>query len=286
MIRSHMAALLGLLAIALGTGTATAQTAPPMPSATAPATPETQPATPGATSPAMPAATPAAMPATAPSAAPKHSWTRDRGPEAFLAGDYLFGTFSRNEFNPLGLNDKQSFAGRAAVSYPFGKLNVMAEGTYDHFRYVHQAGTVATIGGGQAFAPTFTANTTDWDGRVGLGLPFPRVFVVASYGQRRNNFGYPNLQGFGVGIEKLPDFDQKNASFYGSYLYYPQYGGGKFLQYGMYKYSFGIEIHANKNQHIPLFVEFGVIGDYAYAKRNAPTYLSDSGVTAGLGLHL
>jgi hypothetical protein len=282
MTRSQMGMLLGLLTVALGTGTAAAQTTAPT------STPMSQPSTaPLPTTPTTPTtptagATPAAAPGATQGTGASEREKPAHGPQAFLAGDYMWGTFSKNEFNTLGENDKPSFAGRAAISYPFGKLNVMAEGTYDHFQYFHLTGPVQLIGGGTAIVPTFLAHQTDWDGRAGIGLPYPRTFLVASYGQRRNNFNRPNLQGFGFGIEKLPDFDHKNASFFGSYLWYPQFAAGNFLQYGLYKYSFGIEIHAKR---IPVFLEFGVLGDYAYAKKNAPTYLSDSSVISGIGLH-
>ena len=300
MTRSHMGALLALLTIVLSARTAAAQTSPTMPtSAPSPAgVPAASPAGVPAASPAgVPAASPAAMPAASPAAVPgaspaavpgattapaRSAWGSLRGPEVFVAGDYLWGTYTRNEFNLLGENGKQSAAGRAAIAFPFNKLNVMAEYNFDHFQFLHQTAPVGLIGGGEALVPSFFAHQTDWDARVGVGIPFPRVHLVASFAQRRNSFKYPNLQGFGVGIEKLPDFNERNASFFGSYLWYPQFGSGSFVQYGLYKYSFGIEIHAPR---IPVFVEFGVIGDYAYAKKNAPTYLSDSGVITGIGIH-
>jgi hypothetical protein len=270
-----MGALLALLTIALSTRIAAAQpTPPPTP---APVSAPTPAAAPGET----PAATPAAT--ATPYANGSQRSKNGHAFEGFLAGDYMWGTFSKNQFNTLGENDKQSFAGRAAITYGFGRIAVMAEGTYDHFQYLHQTSLVAPIGGGPSVVvPSFGIHNTDWDGRAGVGLFFPRTFLVASYGQRRNNFGLPNLQGFGVGIEKLPSFKENNASFFGSYIWYPQFGSGSFVQYGLYKYSFGLEFHTPR---IPVFLEFGVLGDYAYAKKNAPTYLSDSSVLAGIGLH-
>lgn len=254
MTRSHTGVLLALLGAALSTGIASAQTE--------------------------------STPAPEPTPAKKSSidWHNGRGPEYFVAGDYLFSTNSRNEFNPFGTNDRNSFAGRAAVEYPIGKLAVMAEGTYDHYQYSHEAGTVQTIGGGQAFVPSFYAHNTDWDGRVGIGLQYPRVFLVASYGERSNNYGYPHLQGFGFGIEKLPDFNEKLISLFGSYMWYPQMGAGNSLQFGMFKYQAGVELHV-KASHVPAFLEVGYMGDYAYNKKNAPTNFQDNGVFAGLGVH-
>lgn len=215
----------------------------------------------------------------------KIEWNGGRGAEYFIAGDYLFGGNNRNEFNPYGVNGQDSFAGRAAVEYPVGKIAVMAEGTYDHWQYTTQAGFVPVIGNnGHTFVPSFYAHNTDWDGRIGIGLQHPRVFAVASYGQRQNNFGYPTLQGFGFGIEKLPDFDHKYWSFFGSYLYYPQFGSGNNLQYGFYKYQAGLDFYLN-SKHVPAFLEVGYMGDYGYSKLNAPASISDNGIFAGLGFH-
>ncbi len=241
-------------------------------------------------------AQPVTNPQIAPSAAPTEEparerkssieWHNGRGPEYFVAGDYVLGTNSRNEFNPLGTNDSNSWAARAAVEYPIGKLAVMAEGTYDHFQYTTQAGMVPTIGNaGQTFVPSFYAHDVDWDARAGIGLQYPRIFLVASYGQRHNNYGYPNLQGVGFGIEKLPDFNEKTISFFGSFLYYPQFGAGTTIQYGFYKYQAGVEYHVRESR-VPLFVEAGYMGDYGYNKLNAPTNISDNGFFGGLGVHL
>jgi len=213
------------------------------------------------------------------------AWHAGRGAEYFVAGDYLFNTQNFNEFNPSGINGSGSFAGRVGVAYPIGKLAVLAEGTWDQFEYTHLNGLLTVIGrGGQAVVPSFFVHSNDWDTRLGIGLQHPRVFLVASYAQRLNNYGYPNLQGYGFGVEKVPDFNDKTFSFFGSYLWYPQFGSGQYLQYGFYKYQAGIEVHSN-NRHNPLFAEAGYIGDYGYNKVGAPTNISDHGVFAGLGLH-
>ena len=232
--------------------------------------------------------TPTPAPAPVATATPPRSkmeWNGGRGAEYFVAGDYLFSPNSSNEFNPYGINGQGSFAGRAGVEYPVGKLAVMAEGTYDHWQYPTQAGNVPVIGNrGHTYVPSFYAHDTDWDGRLGIGLQHPRVFLVASYGQRQNNYGYPALQGFGFGFEKLPDFNDRNWSWFGSYLYYPQFGSGNYLQYGFYKYQAGLDFHLN-NKPVPAFLEVGYMGDYGFNKANAPANISDHGVFAGLGFH-
>jgi hypothetical protein len=203
------------------------------------------------------------------------------GPEIFVAGDYLFSPNSANEFNPSGAHGVSSFAGRAAIEFPFKGFAVMAEGLYDQYQYTTQAGFVPTIGNkGHTFVPAFYAHTSDWEGRVGVGIPYPRVYVVGSFAQRINNYGYPAVQGFGFGIEKLPDFNRRVWSFYGSYLWYPQLGSGAYLQYGFYKYNFGVEFHAPR---IPVFLDTGWMGDYGYNKLNAPTNINDHALYAGLG---
>ena len=238
-----------------------------------------------------PSPTPSAMPSSTPRPIANFErkdsvmWHNGRGPEYFIAGDYLFSPNSKNEFNRFGSNANDTFAGRAAVEYPIGKIAVMAEGTYDHYQYTHVGGPVTVIGGnGSTVVPTFYAHNIDWDGRLGIGLQYPRIFLVASYAQRTNNYGYPNLQGLGFGIEKLPDFNEKSASVFGSFLWYPQFGGGTTLQYGWYKYQIGAEIHVRQS-HIPLFLEVGYMGDWGYNRINAPTNVSDNGLFAGLGVH-
>jgi hypothetical protein len=207
-----------------------------------------------------------------------------RGHEYFLVGDYTFLDQSRNEFNRFGTNARQSIAGRAGLEHPIGPVGVMIEGTYDHWQYFHEAGFVNTFNG-FGFLPTSYIHQTDWDGRIGLGLKYPRIFVVASYARRQNNVGYPNLQGFGYGIEKLPDFNEKVFSFFGSYIWYPEFGDGTRLSYGFYRYQGGIEVHPFSGLPVPIFLEISYAGDYGYNRFHAPSSFQDNGFFAGFGLH-
>ena len=259
--------------------------------------------------PARPRPTPTPTPTPAP---PSH------GSEFFVVGDYAFSPKVYNEFSP-GQTGGASFAGRIGAEIPFGNLAFMVEGTGETYRYPHygdprfdqngntgangnydglpspvcsipepigaggNSGCVTVIGGnGQTFVPSFNAINWDYDGRIGIGLPFPRVFVAASYIQRFTNYGYPTEQGFGFGLEKLPDFDGGIISPYGSIYYYPQVGAGKTLQYSMYKYQIGLTV---QDKSFPVFLDLGFKGDKGNAKLNAPASFTDYGAYAGLGVH-
>jgi hypothetical protein len=85
------------------------------------------------------------------------------------------------------------------------------------------------------------------------------------------------------GIEKLPDFSDKNFSVFGS-AWYPQFGAGQYLQSGFYEYQASIEARPN-NRPNPFFVEVGYTGDSAYSRLFAPANISDRSIFAAFGLH-
>ncbi len=268
-------------------------TPPPPP----PATPRPPPPPPPATPPPPPPATP--TPVTAPRT------------QFFIVGDYIFSPKVYNEFSP-GNSGNGSYAGRAGLEFPLGGLAMMVEGTATRFSYPHNQptlglcqiappagaqgtqGCVTVIGGnGQTNVPSFTAQDTDLDGRIGIGIPFPRVFVVGSYLTRYGNYGYPQQTGFGIGLEKLPDLDQ-TLSLFGSVLYYPSVAGNYTvptgpqagqtfsLAYRILKYQAGLAIALGSS---PFFIEGGVLGDYGSNSRNAPSAYNHTGINVGIGLH-
>ncbi len=101
----------------------------------------------------------------------------------------------------------------------------MAEGDWRHWSYATTAGPVTTIGGtGSTIVPSFTAHEDDVDGRLGIKVADPRLYIGASYLWRQNNYGYPQINGVGFGAEKLPDLDQA-ITIYGSAYYYPSVQG-------------------------------------------------------------
>lgn len=246
---------------------------PPPPPITPPPLPMTQ----APTVVASPAVSPPPAPLPTPAPATTH------GAEYFIVGDYIVSPTIYNEFSP-GNRGGASLAGRAAAEVPFGKLAGMAEVTYTTWQYPTTSGPVTVIGGnGSTFVPGFNAHDTTADGRVGIGLRYPRIFLAASYLERLNNYGYPNQQGYGFGIEKLPDFDHRLWSIFGSFYYYPRVAGGTALAYRMYTYQAGIELHFN--QKMPLFVEAGYMGDHGESSLFAPGSFSHQGGFVGIGAH-
>jgi len=277
------------------------------------AAPPPPPVAPPVAPPVVPSASP--LPTPAPEASPK-----EHGAQFFVAGDYTFNSKSYNEFSP-GNKGGGDLAARVGAEFPLFGLAFMAEGNYDQYRYSHfgdarfdrngntgangnfdglgapvctiaepigaggNQGCVTTIGGvGQSFVPSFDARDTTIDGRVGIGIPFPRIFIVGSYAKRFDNYGYPSQQGFGAGIEKLPDFDNV-ISPYGSFVYYPSLAAGKTFAYRSYTYRGGLTISFAKFTGIPLFGDVGYKGDHGINKFNAPSNYSNHEFSGGLGLH-
>jgi hypothetical protein len=270
----------------------------------APSPPPTPPATP------VPTAVPTAAPTATPTPTPKAT----TAVEFFVAGDGLFDPQVYNEFSP-GNKGGTSLAGRAGITFSAAGLALMAEANFIQFRYPHRSsdaaavapgggfpctgpgavagepGCVSTLGPaiGSAFVPSFDARDTDIDGRFGIGIANPKIFLAGSYMDRYVNYGYPRLTGVGGGLEKLTNYKQP-IDIYGSVYYYPQLSGnytdingdGQKLQYRMLHYQAGLNINVPKT---PIFLDIGYEGDRGIAKQNAPTTFSENSFYGGLGLH-
>ncbi len=278
-----------------------------------------QPSAPPTPPPTMaPTMAPTAAPT--PTASPTPTPKKVVPPEFFVAGDGEFDPKVYNEFSP-GNKGAVDFAGRAGVTFNFDQLAFLAEGDFSQFRYPHRSATGSNTGGpfysanvpcgngttfsapvgdpgcvsvlgpisGSAYVPSFDARDTDIDGRVGIGIADPKIFLVGSYDTRYSNYGYPRLEGIGGGLEKLPDFSQA-LSIYGSVLYYPQlsgdytdiFGNPQKLQYRSLKYQAGLTINVPKS---PLFLDAGFLGDHLTEKQNAPANESENTFYGGIGLH-
>jgi hypothetical protein len=117
----------------------------------------------------------------------------------------------------------------------------------------------------------------------------PRLYIGVGYLWASNNYGYPNMQGWGFGGEKLPDLDQELSGF-GSVWYYPDVHGGYVgaggsngltLAYNVLKYQVGVNYVI---MHSPIFIEAGWMGESWTNRTNAPVNRSYNGPFAGLGV--
>jgi hypothetical protein len=110
-----------------------------------------------------------------------------------------------------------------------------------------------------------------------------------------NNYGYPNMQSWGFGGEKLPDLNQP-LSFFGSVWYYPNVKGtysnvaaapinplSYNLAYNILKYQVGVDYVIGNS---PVFIDLGWMGDNWSNKQNAPINRTYNGPFAGLGFRV
>lgn len=276
---------------------------------------------------APPTLAPTPVPTLAPTPTPAPVATKNPY-EHFIVGDYIFSPKVYNEFSPGNTGKGGSYAVRGAVEFPAFGLPWMLEGDYRSYSYPHNStipsgpndpvslgvnpcpnpgsagpfpsagdqGCVTVIGGyGQVPVPSFTARDTDFDGRLGLKIAEPRIYIGVGYLHREENYGYPKQNGFGFGAEKLPDLDQP-FSVYGSVWYYPSIQGDftfpanapaglanttqKFQQRFL-KYQIGGTYSLGNSG---LFLDFGFLGDSIKGKNISPSDASHAGGYLGLGI--
>jgi Copper amine oxidase N-terminal domain len=269
-------------------------------------------ATPAPTPPPTPVPTP--VPTLAPTPVPTAPPTPVPPPKSnvqvFVVGDYVFDPKVYNEFSPGNSGTGTSYQGKFGLEFPFSGLAVMGEAVYQSWEYPHNGNTsltpycgapppagaegdpgcVNTIGNtGQSFVNPFTVRDTDVDGRLGIGIPVLHLYGVGSYLTQWGDYGYPRLNGFGFGLERLPDLHQV-ISVYGSVLYYPTVSGTftdtlgnqDKLAYEILRYDVGLTLSMPKG---PFFIDFGYVGDHGTGKSNAPSDYAHNALHAGLGLH-
>lgn len=260
-----------------------------------PPTPPPTPAPPPPAPPPPPAATPSPTPA------PYYDF--------YVAGDYIISPKVYNEFVPgsSSNNNNNGFSYRlhGAIEIPVMAMPFMIAVDYRQWNWVHNCGGsgdpgcyVTTIGGlGQSPVATFTGRDYDFDARLGIRILQPRIYLAGAYMSRRNNYGYPEENGAGVGLEKLPDLDRV-FSFYGSAYYFFDVNGNYAssvqacggvaactyrVGYNVLKYDLGVSYTF---PGFPLFIEAGFLGDRGYNVDAAPVGFSESGPYAGIGLKI
>jgi hypothetical protein len=264
--------------------------------------PPTPPPTAAPPPPATPVPTPVPTPLPTVKPIPNLYW---------VAGDYIFTGKVYNEFSSGNrLNTGWNVQGGAA--FTLGKnLSVMAEGDWRQFQYDHtqlgatppsgpngvipcpnagNPGCVTVIGGhGQTFVPAFTARENDTAANLGIGIARPRVYLAASWVFRTNNYGYPNTNGVGFGLELLPDLTQE-ISLYGSYYYYPNVRGafiapngqGFITGYQEQRYQVGGTFSIPRT---PVYIDLGYLGDRGNQKYDSVVGYTHNGGYAGIGIH-
>ena len=151
-----------------------------------------------------------------------------------------------------------------------------------------------TIDGGQCYVPPFNARQTLAEGRLEYKIFNPRVYVGVAYAGGSTNYGYPKLNGFGFGLEKLPDLDQ-TFTVHGSYFYYPNMAANYTVndpnspnfnvqyrqQYHLQSYDVGLDYVFSKK--FPVYLYAGWDGDVYVAQNAAPINQTHSGPYVGLG---
>jgi hypothetical protein len=150
---------------------------------------------------------------------------------------------------------------------------------------------------GQAYVPALTAQENEGDVRLGFKIFDPRVYVGAGYLTKSYSYlGVPRLSGVGFGVTKLPDLDQA-VSLEGSAWYYPRISGNYTypttpllgplsaqtipLSYSYWKYRAGAAVRVGST----LFIDFGLAGERATARTNAPSDTTVNAPYAGVGIH-
>jgi hypothetical protein len=276
----------------------------PTPVPTAPPTPVPTPS---------PIATPAPTPTPTPTPVPTSAY------EHFIVGDYIFSPKVYNEFSPGNTGKGGSYSARGAVEFPAFGIPWMLEGDYRSYQYPHnndfspaelgtvpapctpggitgRVGCVTVIGGyGQTNVPSFTARDSDFDGRLGIRVAQPRIYIGVGYLHRDENYGYPKQNGWGFGAEKLPDLNQP-FSIYGSVWYYPNVwanftypagaplnlvGTTDKLESRFLKYQIGGTVSLGNTG---LFLDLGFLGDSIRNKNLMPADATHAGGYAGLGI--
>jgi hypothetical protein len=153
-----------------------------------------------------------------------------------------------------------------------------------------------TIDGGTALAPVFLARQGTLDTRLEYQIGAPHFYVGASYLHAGNNYGYPQLNAAGVGVEKLPDL-RSGLNFFGSTFYYPAVDGTYTItnprspnvgrvyrqRYAAVRYDIGLAYVLARS---PAYLFSGFGGERFGTIQNAPVTQLHVGPYAGLGFRL
>ncbi len=234
------------------------------------------------------AATPAAATAASPApSAPSQSFTSSH--EVFVVGDYLLQPRIYDEFSAGSKSKEGSYNFRGAAEFNLKNLPLMLEGSAVKYTYRHDAGNVTSIGRqGATFVPAFTVHTYEQEGRLGLKVLDPRVYLGVSVLQKSADTGYPIASGLGLGLEKLPDYEAGLSVYFSAY-YFPNLNGrytasnqSLAIRYRDFRYQVGAAIKPDKSS---VFLDTGIIGDRITGRAGAPANQTHFAPYAGIGVY-
>jgi len=151
-----------------------------------------------------------------------------------------------------------------------------------------------TIDGGVCYAPQWKARQTLGFANIEYKIFNPHVYLGVGYNGMATNYGYPKLNGWGFGLEKLPDLNNL-FTVHGSYFYYPNQhatytvndinsfnNGVSYIQkYAVQVYDVGLDYVFS--HQFPVYLYAGWMGDVMVARANAPINQTHSGPYVGLG---
>jgi hypothetical protein len=230
-----------------------------------------------------------------------------------------------NELSPG--NGSTAFSARGAAEFPALGHTFMATLDYQSYSYTHpannafpagivggcppgDAGCVTPIGyklyqtvapGVALYVPSFRATDTETRFSVGSKITHDntRLYLTAGYLWRTFNYSSaPSMSGFGLGLEKLPDFD-RTLSLYGSFSAYADMHGsitgpvspvlGTFsgiplnVDYRMFAYRVGATYTLHNS---PLFADLNVAGSRLDGRStNASSNAVHAALSLGIGAH-
>jgi hypothetical protein len=253
----------------------------------------------------VPTLAPTAVPTAAPVLAPPPTPSPTPTPVAYRAFVQAAITASKNfnEFSAGG-DCPEAYLLNAAYVFKDSPLAVKLDFRQDVYltsdnltdAFANHFTQFATIDAGVALTPVFLARQSSFDARLEYRVAAPRIYVGASYLHTANDYGYPQLDAAGVGIEKLPDL-RPGLNVFGSAYYYPSargsytiadpaspnFGKSYAQRYAIVKYDVGLALVF---AHSPLYLDGGISGDRYTAKQNAPIGQTHDGPYIGLGLKL
>lgn len=214
---------------------------------------------------------------------------------AFIQGGY---SISRvySEFAAGSTDRRSSFVGSAAyVRFP---LAIKLDARQDEFISSDDTGNQGTLfrtpDGSLNFSPQFDARQSNLDARLELQLLDPHIYLGAGYLQTADNYGFPNLRGVGLGLEKLPDFDPSFGVYF-SVFYYPtitgkftsadanspNFGQSFTQRYRLLKYDIGVDVPIAQS---PLYLAAGFSGDRFYHRQGVNIDQTHAGPYVALGI--